>query len=147
MRRIEIYSRDHVLLIYPCRRTDAGFYLSSAPYKKVEPNARDVGAALRDALAVEGNIATPGRADYPALARERYTAADVKNEASFMRGASLLVVTQDTDGFTIIPTRNGGTAGPNKGFIPHFEEALKLDRATEFEKIGVEILKLIRNET
>lgn len=64
---------------------------------------------------------------WEALAVPRLAAAGVKSEAAFQKQASLISVIADGQTVTFTPHHNGGATGPDKGFSPIDECAIRVD--------------------
>lgn len=115
------YWRPDKILIHALARTEPGFYIGAEPWLTMPSNATHavVGSAIRAALlAFHPSVPVPDyrSPEWKALQLARFRAVGVKSERQFESGSKLVVIETVPKNFHFIPTRNGGSAGPNKGY-------------------------------
>jgi hypothetical protein len=126
--RAAVYERAGIVLAYAEHRTVDGFFIASEPYMSVpELAATQLGKAILEALKrSKAGVAVPAANEWPRLSGARLKAAGVTSEASFMRGARLVSVEAVEDAIQLVPHRNGGATGKERGFHPLTQSAASL---------------------
>jgi hypothetical protein len=82
----------------------------------IDSSAEALGLALAEALAAgAAAVATPSREEYRAIQTPLLKVAQVRSWGAIHRSAALCNVWQTSSGILIEPTRNGGTAGDDRG--------------------------------
>ncbi|HET9637051.1 MAG TPA: hypothetical protein VFP26_14075 [Gemmatimonadaceae bacterium] len=119
-RRIAVYARRKDLVVLAYHMTDAGFWLAGLPAIQVDTDATstELSRIIRDVLAGSGTVVTtPRRTDYAKRLKPVLQALGAKVWSDIERNARLCVIQQEESGeLRIIPTRNGGARGADKGF-------------------------------
>lgn len=119
-RRIAVYARRNDLVVLAYQMTDAGFWLAGLPAIQVDTDATstELSRIIRDVLAGSGTqVTTPRRADYAKRLKPVLQALGAKIWSDVERNSRLCVIQQEESGeLRIIPTRNGGARGKDKGF-------------------------------
>lgn len=141
MQRAAVYRRQDRVVVFPECQTSAGVWISSEPYVQIGAmDAAVIGQALVDSLQRSVlNCAHP--TDWTIAARPRLTAASVKSEAAFQRGASLVSVVKSAGRISVIPTRNGGAVDPGRGFSEHPSAALLLAIDAPADELGRAVIQ------
>jgi hypothetical protein len=119
MQRAAAYQLRNKFLAYSESRTVAGVWVAGSPFitLSLTSDADEVGRAVYEALAGSRD-GVPHPSDWKSIPAERLGAAGMRSEADFMRGARLLNISYDGSRISLEPTKNGGTKGEDKGFIP-----------------------------
>ncbi len=117
--RASLYQRGERILTYPEHQTVAGFYISGEPYEAVaDLDPQSVGEAVLRALEdSRTGVAELAPDEWGALARRRLEAAGARSESAFMRGAKLVSIERRAELLQIIPHKNGGASGNERGFL------------------------------
>lgn len=140
-RRIEILRLSDRVLVNPSSQVPAGFWVSHGPWLKLSLDATANELADTAILALSNSrvgIAEPE--DYKQLRKECFSAAGVRSERAYLKGALLVSIRQDGSGYKVTPYLNGGVSGSAKGFSPLEHKAIKLIADTQPEEIGAAIL-------
>lgn len=124
MARAAIYFRKHDVIVHSRHRTTTGALIAGAPAFRIprEELATALVGAVREALrqSMDG-------VEHPTVWKEIgaavLEAARVRTWAALERTSQLCHVDTCDDGLSIVPTRNGGTMGSDRGFhgLPDLE--------------------------
>ena len=118
MGRAHVYFRTHDIVVHSQHRTTVGLLIAGLPVFRVlrEDVPKDLVRAVRDALAASATgVAHP--TDWESVTAPLLHAARVRSSYSaFARGARLCAIEDLPAGISIVPTRNGGVTGPDRGF-------------------------------
>lgn len=119
-KRIAVYGRRKDLVIHAYHMTDAGFWLAGLPaiQVSVDATATELSNIIRDVLRASGTtVPAPKRDDFPRRLKPVLQAVGAKTWSAIERNSRLCTVGQEKSGeFLIVPTRNGGGRGPDRGF-------------------------------
>jgi len=119
-KRIAVYARRKDLVIYAWHKTDAGFWMAGLPAIQLsaDATATELSGIIRDVLARSGTtVPTPRRDDYPRRLKPVLDAVGAKSWSEIERNSRLCTVSQDKPSeIRIMPSRNGGGRGPDRGF-------------------------------
>ena len=119
-RRIAVHARRKDLVIYAWHMTQDGFWLAGLPAIQVnaDATATELSGIVRDVLARSGStVPTPKRDDYPKRLKPVLDAVGAKSWSEIERNSRLCTVSQEKTGeLRIMPTRNAGGRGSNRGF-------------------------------
>lgn len=132
MRRASIYKLTSRFIVCSVSTTTSGIGITSEPYivLPMPVSAVELGAAINQALASSLN-GVDHPASWKGLATPRLTAAGVKTEATFQKQAALVSLVAGGLAVTFTPHRNGGATGPDKGFSPIDECAVRVASKTQ----------------
>jgi hypothetical protein len=132
VKKASIYKLQSRFIVCPVSTTTSGVGLTSEPYivLPTPASAVEMGRAINQALdSSYDGVAHP--ISWKGLAAPRLAAAGVKSEPTFQKQASLVSLIADGKTVTFTPHRNGGANGPDKGFSPIDEFAIRVDSKTE----------------
>jgi hypothetical protein len=119
-KRVAVYGRRKDLVIYAWHMTTDGFWLAGLPAIQLsaDATATELSGIIRDVLSRSGTtVPTPRRNDYPQRLKPVLDAVGARTWSEIERNSRLCTVTQEKPGeLRIIPTRNGGGRGPDRGF-------------------------------
>jgi hypothetical protein len=124
MARAAVYFRKHDVIVHSLNRTTTGASIAGAPAFRIkrEELATALVGAVREALrqSMEG-VAHP--TVWNEIGAAVLQAAGVGTWAALERTSFLCYVDTCDDGLRIVPTRNGGTMGRDRGFheLPDLE--------------------------
>lgn len=128
MKKASIYKLPSRFLVCPVSTTTSRVGLTSQPYI-VLPNpvaAFELSKAISQALdGSHDGVAHP--ISWKGWAAPRLVAAGVQSEATFQKQALLVSLVTDGSTVTFTPHRNGGANGPDKGFSPIDECAVRME--------------------
>lgn len=132
MRKASIYKLPSRFIVCPVSTTTSGIGITSEPYIVLPTpvSAVELGKAINQALdSSHDGVSHP--LSWKGLAAPRLVAAGVKSEATFQKQASLVSLIANGKTVTFTPHRNGGATGPDKGFSPIDECAVRVDAKTQ----------------
>jgi len=119
-KRIAVYGRRKDLVVHAYHMTDSGFWLAGLPAIQVSTDATptELSNIIRDVLRASGTtVPAPKRADYPRRLKPVLQSVGAKSWQEIERNSRLCHVGQEKPGeIRIVPTRNGGGRGADKGF-------------------------------
>jgi hypothetical protein len=128
VKKASVFKFASRFIVCPVSTTTVGVGIDSEPYivLPASTSAVELGEAINHALdSSHDRVAHP--LSWKGLAGPRLAAAGVKSEAEFQKQASLVSLITDGNTITFTPHRNGGTAGPERGFSPIDECAVQTD--------------------
>jgi hypothetical protein len=137
LHRAAVYQLKDRILVHPWQQTPAGLGIASGPYVSLplDADAAALGSAVLAALSRSGQT-VPHPSDWKGLSAPRLEAAGVRSEKAFQSGARSVDVERDDRAFRIEPSRNGGSKGDAKGFVPMPELAMSLPLESGAEVLG-----------
>lgn len=119
-KRIAVYGRRKDLVVHAYHMTDAGSWLAGLPaiQVSVDATATELSNMIREVLLASGTtVPAPKRNDYPRRLKPVLQAVGAKTWSEIERNSRLCHVSQEKPGeIHIVPTRNGGGRGPDRGF-------------------------------
>ena len=131
-------------LVYPQSRTSAGVWISVEPVQSLssESPPLDIGAAIRKALcASNDNVKHP--TDWDGVLRPILQAANLRSWNELQKCARYCNIEATSTAIKLLPTRNGGTSGPRKGYQALMEQTTELPLSCTDEELGVALLRTI----
>lgn len=131
-------------LICPNIRTTTGLWMNSAPYVTLPLDAdpRLIGKAILTAL--EGSTqGAPHPTDFRAASELRRSAAGVRSERQFQLGATYIGISIDGDNLRLLPYRNGGSKGDQKGFYPSHEQERFIEMRSGADEVGAMFMEVL----
>lgn len=131
VRKASIYKLPSRFIVCPVSTTTSGMGITSEPFivLPMPVSAVELGKAINQAFDnFHDGIAHP--LSWKGFVAPRLAAAGVRSEASFQKQAALISVVADGKTVTYTPHRNGGASGPDKGFSPIDECAVRVDPKT-----------------
>ncbi len=145
LQRASLYQRKTTVIAYPEHLTVAGFYISGEPYLAVSDlQPKCIGRAVLRALANSRTaVADPAQDEWSSLAQKRWVAAGADSESSFMRGALLLSLERHDELIYVIPHRNGGASGKERGFHALEEYAVTVPACGDEASIGAACIEAL----
>ena len=132
-----MYIRPNGYIIQPQSRTTAGVWIGCEP---IQTMARDValttlGQAIREVLAASRDaVAHP--TDWKGLLLPLFKCAKIRSWNALQKSAKMCGVEESNSELRIVPTRNGGTAGSDKGYHSLPEKAILLEADCAPEQLG-----------
>jgi hypothetical protein len=130
MQIASIYRLKDRLLAHANVRTVSGFWVAAEPFLQLPLDADEtaIGDAVCSLLSATMEP-IPDPADWRSIATQRFVAAGVRSERSFMARADLVNVVRSDTEYVIEPHRNGGSSGDDRGFhpLPAEQVSLRLD--------------------
>jgi len=126
MGRAAVYFRKHDLIVHARHRTTTGAWLAGAPafrVKRAELETALVGAVREALLQSKEGLEHPTPAVLKEIGAAVLAAAGERTWAALERTSLMCYVDTRDDGLRIVPTRNGGTMGGDRGFheLPDLE--------------------------
>lgn len=126
---LSVYKLPDRFFLCASTKTEAGFHIASEPTCSVARDASDsdLGRHVYDLLQAALRlpiVPTPQRNQYRELGRKILRNSGCRSWLAIHRKAKLCTVLDDSETITIIPMRNGGTKGVDKGFSPLREKML-----------------------
>ena len=119
-KRIAVYGRRKDFVVHAYHMTEAGFWLAGLPAIQVstDATATELSAIIRDVLGASGaTVPAPRHDDSPRRLKPVLQALGAKSWSEIERNSRLCHVGQEKPGeIRIVPTRNGGGRGPDRGF-------------------------------
>lgn len=149
LRRAGVYAKPGVLLIHSTRTTTAGVGLAGPEvHRLVAPFSPEaVGAAARLALAAYRHD-VPHPKDWSGVGREFLSACGVRSWKALEKDARFCGIESSPDrGLRLSSTRNGGSAGDEKGFQPNDVPDRVLAQNVGDRELGEAILAAIEDCT
>jgi hypothetical protein len=140
LRRATVLIRPNDFIVQPTLCTTMGLYVSGEPITvitRAAPPSR-VGEAVRGALEVSMAV-IPHPTDWRAFSAPLLTAAGVRSWNAIQRSARHCRVEATGAVIRIIPSRNGGTAGEDKGYHPLVDQAIVLPADCTDEQLGIAV--------
>src|SRR5260221_5844462 len=130
------------ILVHALARTGAGFYINAEPWMTLPSNVNHaiLGSAIREALlAFQPNVPIP---DYRSLAWRalrlaRVRAVGVRSERQFMSDSKLAGISTLGQNLRLIPTRNGGSTGPDRGYRDLPDGIIEVPLTIDTEGLGL----------
>lgn len=117
MRRAHIYFRTRDIVVHSQNQTTVGLLIAGRPAFRVlcEDAQRELAPAGRDALAglTDG---VPHPTDWKVVTAPLLEAARTRSYSVFARGTRPCEIEELSAAISIVPTRNGGVAGADRGF-------------------------------
>ena len=119
-KRIGVYGRRNDLVVVACHLTDTGLWLAGLPAIQVslDATATELSNIVREVLRASGTtVPAPKRDDPPRRLKPVLQAVGAKSWSEIERNSRLCNVSQEKPGeIRVVPTRNGGGRGADKGF-------------------------------
>ncbi len=137
MARAHVYFRKSHLHLCAMHALTTGLGLAGLPALCVDSTVGDeaLGSAVRNVLAGSRDGVAES-VDHRAAMREVLAALGVRSWGALHRTAHMCVVHLTHDGLRLVPTRNGGTTGPGRGFHDLDAAAVLLPATTSDEELG-----------
>jgi hypothetical protein len=137
-----IYRRPADYFVHANARTEAGFWLASAPgtLVAIDSPARTLGEAVLNALeAGVFDVATPSREQYRSIHAPLLAVARIRSWNALQRAASLCSVWHRGAEISVEPTRNGGLRGDDRGYHPLPEHAVTVAAGCSAADLGAAV--------
>jgi hypothetical protein len=132
VKKASIYKLRSRFIVCPVNTTTSGIGITSEPYIVLPEtvSAFDLGEAINRVLdSSHDGVSQPS--DWRELAAPRLAAAGVKSESAFQKQTLLVSLIANGKTVSFTPQRNGGATGPDKGFAPIDECAVRIDAKTQ----------------
>src|SRR5262245_25893904 len=117
MGRAAVFFRRRDVVVHSQHRTTDGVWIAGAPVSRVHRDELAIALveAVRDAISKSRDgIAHP--TDWKRVIAPVLDVAHVRSWAALARGSRLCEVEDSIHGMTVVPTRNGGATGDDRGF-------------------------------
>jgi len=137
LRLAAIYARQNDFVIQPESRTTFGVWIGWEPVQVLgrETEMTTVGQAIRDALvASRDGVVHP--TDWKAVLQPLFKGAKIKSWNAMQKSAKMVGIEMSDAELRIVPSRNGGTAGDDKGYHSLSEKAIVLAGDCSAEQLG-----------
>jgi hypothetical protein len=137
LRLAAMYSRQKDFVIQTECRTTAGVWIGSEPVQVLanESDIATVAQAVRIALAASRDgVAHP--TDWKAVLQPHLNGAKIKSWSAFQKSAKMVGIEMSGAELRIVPSRNGGTSGDDKGYHPLPEAAIVLATGCSDAELG-----------
>jgi hypothetical protein len=126
MARAAVYFRKHDLVVHSRHRTTTGALIAGAPAFRIRREELEtaLGGAVREALRQsKDGLEHPTPTVLKEIGAAVLEAAGERTWAALERTSLMCYVDTRDDGLSILPTRNGGTMGSDRGFheLPELE--------------------------
>ena len=131
------------ILIATEDKTVAGYSITTPKITKlsVDVSADNVGQTVRKHLFLS-KTDVPAPSDFKAMYQEFLTAAGFKNAKAHHKGARHLSIYQKGQEIVIIPTKNGGATGEQRGFQGSKDmPPIHVDASISDNKLGEQIIE------
>ena len=138
LRSAAIYARQNDFVIQPESRTTDGIWIGGEPVQVLpcETDMTTVGQAIQNALAAsQDGVALP--TDWKAALQPLFKAAKIKNWNALQKSAKMVEVEMSAAELRMVPSRNGGTSGDDKGYQSLPEKAIVLEADCSPEQLGL----------
>jgi len=136
MRKVSAFRLRDRYFIHPDRQTTTGLWLAQGDFVSLSLQApkEELGVVILAALEQSSGV-IPHPTSWVGLAKPRLTAAGVKSEKAFMRGACLVSVNL-RDQMSFEPHVNGGSTGDARGFSPIPERSISIPTESPAKEVG-----------
>src|SRR5262245_44817058 len=136
-RLANVYARASDLIIAPSSLTVCGVWIGASPVSRLVRTvpAEQIGAAVRQALAAS-QCDVPHPTDWKSVGTELLTVARLRSWNALERAAASCSVVSQADVLRVIPHRNGGTKGPDRGYHPLEEYVIEIGITSSDEELG-----------
>ena len=130
---LSIYELPDRFFLHASAKTEDGFYIASEPTSSAALETGDIelGELVIDTLRASsliGIVPTPQMNQYTELDRTVLRLSGCKSWMAIHRKGKLCEILSNGSVITIIPMRNGGTKGEDKGFSPLREKSLTVNK-------------------
>jgi hypothetical protein len=142
-RLVAVFVRARDFLVEPNARTTDGLWLSADPVSRLPKtaSAAELGAAVRSALAASRqNIPRP--TDWRSFPSSLLRVAGCRSWNALQRSAARCEVEANASAIRILPSRNGGTQGDDRGYHSIAELALTVPTSASDQEVGAAILSV-----
>jgi hypothetical protein len=143
-RLAEVFVRKDDFLVDPNVRTVTGLWLIADPVVQLPRAAStaELGAAVRSALAASRqDIPHPhDRREFPS---SLLRVAGVRSWNALQRSAARCQVETNATAIRVLPSRNGGTRGDDRGYHSLEELAVTLPAAGSDEELGAAVMSVV----
>jgi hypothetical protein len=140
-RLVGVFARAADFLVEPNFEATTGIWLSAGPVQRLPRSAppAELGAAVRVALQ-ESRQGVPHPTDWKKFVPPVIEVAGVRSWAALQRSAAKCHIEAGTDGVKVVPLRNGGTRGDDRGYHSLGDLAVKLPATATDEELGAAVL-------
>jgi CDI immunity protein len=135
-----VYARNTDFLIEPTSKTESGYRVSSDPVAQLQHTTSvvELGKAIRESLAESRRgVPNPVRGKFPS---SLLRVAGVRSWNALQTSAALCHVHADSNTIRIIPTRNGGTKGTERGYHPLEQQVICVQSSASDQELGSAVL-------
>ncbi len=132
-----VYVRQDDYIIQTQSRTTAGIWIGCEPVQTLsrDVEAKTLGAAIRQSLAAsQDSVAHP--TDWNALLQPLLICAKIKSWNALQKSAKMCGVEKSNVELRIVPSRNGGTSGSEKGYHSLPEKTIVIAADCSAEQLG-----------
>jgi CDI immunity protein len=143
-RLASVYARDRDYIIQPYSWTTTGLRIGTEPIDVLsrDADADELGAVLQRALsAAKDGVAHP--TNWKAQLEPLLLCAKVRSWSALQKSAKMCQIETLDGGVRITPSRNGGIAGPDKGYHPIADQAVVLPLDCSNEELGTTVLRAL----
>src|SRR5262245_37217861 len=136
-RLVGVFARATDFLVEPNCLTTTGLWLSAGPVQRLPRTSppAELGAAVRVALK-ESRRGVPHPTDWKKFVPPVLEVAGVRSWAALQRSAAKCDIEAGPDGLKVVPSRNGGTRGDDRGYHSLGDLAVKIPDSATDEDLG-----------
>ena len=137
-----VYLRPSGFIVSAYAATTAGVFITSEPTIVLPSDASpaQIGQAIRTVLA-DGPDLVPHPTDWKSVLTPLLQRAGVRSWNAIQRSSKYCAVSASEDAIRIIPSRNGGTRGPDKGYSDIGEKAVSVQADCSDQLLGEALLE------
>jgi hypothetical protein len=139
-----VFAREADFLLEPHCQATTGIWLSAGPALRLPRGASpaELGAAIRACLN-ESRRGVPHPQDWRKVVPPVLQLAGVRSWAALQRSAAMCRVEAGPELLRVVPHRNGGTRGNERGYHPLEDQAVTLAPSATDEELGSAVLASI----
>ena len=137
LRAVSVYLRTKDFIIQPESQTTTGLWIVCEPVDVVPHDVETeiLGKAVRNALAAcRLGVAHP--TDWKAMLQPLLACARIRSWNAFQKSAMMCLIEETETELRIIPNKNGGTKGPDKGFDLLLGKSIIIGPSCSAEELG-----------
>ncbi len=137
LRCVAIYARQNDFIIQPESLTTNEMWIGGEPVQVLpcETDMTTLGQAIQNALAAsQDGVAHP--TDSKAVLQPLFKGAKIKSWNALQKSAKMVSIEMSAAELRMVPSRNGGTSGDDKGYNHLPEKAIVLAAGCSPEQLG-----------
>jgi len=135
------YQLENGTFVHASSRTSSGVWVATLPATLVADNSDPdaLGVAIRNSLAQQ-SILDAEQLNYGEFTKPVLAAAGLKSWSQVQRKSKLCEITRTGGVISVVPTRNGGAAGTDRGFHELEAQAISLPTSATPHELGAAVL-------